>query len=105
MKVLVAYLVLVAIVFLNVPRSLVHDCHGDHTISHQDDEHDSSEAHIDQDDCFACEFDLSVSNVPSIKNYKFYRAFINLNTLGLVQKASNGIREVDNLRGPPSYFA
>ena len=56
MKKVVAFSILCCLVFLNVPRSLVHDC--DH--AHQHDNNGQTSVHFENEDCFLCEFDLDL---------------------------------------------
>lgn len=47
----------------------MHDCEHDHSIeaNHDLDLHADSDLHFEAEDCFACEFDLDVYQVPEIK--------------------------------------
>jgi hypothetical protein len=76
MKHIFIFGILFCLVFLNVPRSFVHDCE-EHEIVHHDsdhnDEHHSNELSfdVDTDNCFICEFDLGFFNVPEFKSVAF----------------------------------
>lgn len=87
MKQLFAFSILFCLVFLNVPRTFVHDC--DDHVHHQDAQHSvENDSHqnddylsfdIDNESCFICEFDLGYfnlmeANIPSFiafYNYTF----------------------------------
>ena len=67
MKQIVTFSILFCLVFLNVPRSFVHDCEHDRfEHSHDDDKHELSiENHVNA--CFVCEFDLGFFSLPDFK--------------------------------------
>lgn len=71
MKQFVAFSILFCLVFLNVPKSFVHDCeHPYHTENHDSDDHhhdDGLTFDVDQESCFICEFDLSFFDVVNAK--------------------------------------
>lgn len=104
----VLYTVLFCIGFLNVPRSLVHDCdaHASHSDSHVSSHHDSSDdsdLHFYQDDCHSCEFQLDYFEVPSfnIDHQSKANYFVHVpKNNGQVQIALN---LTYNLRGPPVF--
>jgi hypothetical protein len=79
MKQLFAFSILFCLVFLNVPRSFVHDC-DDHGIEHNDHNNDDNHnndlsASVDNDSCFICEFDLGFFNVSDLKIPAFAKFF------------------------------
>ena len=100
MKQIVAYSILFCLVFLNVPRTLVHDCHHDEH-SH---EHSSESDHglsFDQDECFVCEFDLDIAPTPIVMSFELadaqYQRFVETK-LNVYSSSKN---EDISLRGPP----
>lgn len=78
MKQLFAFSILFCLVFLNVPRSFVHDC-DDHEIEHNDHNHDNQgndlSASTDNDSCFICEFDLGFFGISDFKIPAFAKFF------------------------------
>lgn len=81
MKQIFTFSILFCLVFLNVPRSFVHDCdhheitHNDS--NHNDEHHDNSDLSldVDNDDCFICEFDLGFFSLPDFKLPAFAKFF------------------------------
>lgn len=76
MKQLFAFSILFCLVFLNVPRSFVHDCdHTYHVENHESDDQNQSESRlsfsVNQESCFICEFDLGFFNVEDVKISSF----------------------------------
>lgn len=71
MKQFVAFSVLFCLVFLNVPKSFVHDCeHPNHIENHDSDDHQHDDGltfDVDQESCFICEFDLGFFDVVNVK--------------------------------------
>lgn len=97
MKQFVALFILFCLTFLNVPRDWVHDC------VHESGAHlnDESSVHIENEECFVCEFDLDVYTVliefePQVKAPISSEIEINLIAEELVDK-QDGLY----LRGPP----
>lgn len=78
MKQIIAFGILFCLVFLNVPKTFIHHCEHDTTEHH--DEHKDVQSGIsvdnDADDCFICEFDLGLFNLPELKIPAFTK-FIN----------------------------
>ncbi len=75
MKQLFAFSILFCLVFLNVPRSFVHDC-DNHEIEHSDDSHNKDlSLNVDDNSCFTCEFDLGFFNVSDLKISAFAKFF------------------------------
>jgi len=78
MKQLFAFSIPFCLVFLNVPRSFVHDCDG-HEIEHSNHNNDNQDhdfsVSVDYDNCFICEFDLGFFNVPELKIPAFAKFF------------------------------
>lgn len=76
MKHIFIFGILFCLVFLNVPRSFVHDC-DEHEFAHHDSEnHDENENNeltidVDNEKCFMCEFDLGFFNIPVFKSPAF----------------------------------
>jgi len=100
-KHLFVYTVLFCLAFLNVPRAFVHDCDSHHE---KDTQHEhTSELSIDQDDCFACEFQLDYFEVPTFSLIKFHFTPIEPLTTKRVQKALNSYVPDYALRGPPNF--
>jgi len=79
MKHIFLFGILFCLVFLNVPRSLVHDCE-EHEIAHHDSDTNNEDNNnnelsldIETNNCFVCEFDLGFFNVPEFKIASFAR--------------------------------
>ncbi len=116
MKQIFAFTLLFCLVFLNVPRSIVHDCEHDHSVeqhdhsehhSHEQDSDHSEEHHLasfesENESCFICEFDLDVFEIPVVKLESFAK-FINST---LVDPEFDCTNQTDftaySLRGPPT---
>jgi hypothetical protein len=105
MKQFIAFFVFISFVSLIVPREWIHDCDHDHAIELADDhDHDHDVNHeksADQDDCFACDYDLdsyhSGEFVLHIPNISFEEEKTNGETVRL--QASR--LDLFQLRGPP----
>lgn len=54
MKLFITYSLLLSFFVLLSPRNLWHECEDNHTF------HSNSEVHLENEDCFACEYDLGV---------------------------------------------
>ncbi len=94
MKQIFAFGLLFCLVFLNVPRSIVHDCEHEHSVehhepsehhSHDHDSNHSEEHHLasfetENESCFICEFDLDVFEIPTVK-FESVAKFRNSNVL------------------------
>lgn len=114
MKQLILYSILFCIGFLNVPRSLVHNCDDHKADSHQHsirhehnqdhDDHSSEEggAHISLDDCHVCEIQLDYFEVPEFRigeASKTHYLIPSPEKVGMPQLVSDLSYD---LRGPPS---
>ncbi len=104
----ILYTVLFCIGFLNVPRSLVHDCdsHASHTESHLSfvDTHDHHDGvHAEQDDCHVCEFQLDFFEVPNFTFSKSAKAQYAIQVPGILGNAAVASFLAYDLRGPPSF--
>ena len=107
-KQLFAYLILASLVFLNVPRDLVHSHeHNDeieHAVDHDADHHDheSEDGSFEEGHCFACEFDFDEAPQPFTFSFKLasvkYGAFVETK----LNLHSNSEFDLFTLRGPPS---
>jgi hypothetical protein len=58
---LISYSLLLSFFVLLTPRTAWHECEHD---EHHQNVHQSSETHVEQDDCFACDFDLGFISQP-----------------------------------------
>ena len=102
MKILLSALVLFCLVFLNVPRQLVHDCDHHHASTEHHDESSDSNISLEGDDCFVCEFDLGFFQVSQ------ELAFNPLNgDYFILNESANDLHKADLLgakvlRGPPA---
>ena len=112
-KQIIAFSILFCLVFLNVPRGLVHDCDHNSSIHHDSSDHDTSDhddsSHSDsenqlsfeQDDCFTCEFQLDIAPTPFALSLKLadqhYAQFVETK---LNLYASSEF-DLFSLRGPP----
>ena len=106
MKQFIVYSILFCLAFLNVPRSLVHECHHDtaaHVHKHDaDSDSDEVTTTIDQDECFICEFDVDVFECPAPFIPKYYRQNNATQTEVPVSKVKQEEFEMFTLRGPPT---
>ena len=98
MKRVFTYSILCCLVFLNVPRSLVHDCNHEH----QKDRNGEISVHYENEDCFLCEFDLDLYD-----NFDFTGApFAKFTNYTIVQSTVDYSNPVDfnafSHRGPPT---
>ena len=112
MKHIFAFGLLFCLVFLNVPRSIVHDCEHEHSVEHQrHSEHHSQDHSEDQnlasietenEGCFICEFDLDVFEIPRLK-FESVAKFSNSN---VVDPKFDCLGQTDfsafSHRGPPT---
>lgn len=80
----------------------MHDCdHDEH--SHQHSSESNQGLSIDQDECFVCEFDLDIAEIPTPFNREMFKRD---NSAFVVQQASQFVREefdLFSLRGPPHF--
>jgi len=104
----ILYTVLFCIGFLNVPRTLVHDCdsHASHTESHisieeTDDHHNG--LHAEQDDCHICEFQLDFFEVPNLVFPKSAKAQYGIQVPGILGDSAIASLLSYDLRGPPAF--
>lgn len=107
MKQIVTFSILSCLVFLNVPRSFVHDCeHQVHSLNvenHQQRNDDGMEVfNIDQNHCFICEFDLDSYQCPEIKiaSFSFFYNY-SFNEIILDYSEPNKFHAFSH-RGPPA---
>ena len=106
MKQILAFSILICLVFLNVPRSFVHDCK-EHDKAHHDsdhnDEHHRNELSfdVDTDNCFICEFDLGFFNVPEFKTASFAKFYSFTFITSSVDYLSPDDFNAFSHRGPP----
>ena len=80
MKQLFAFSILFCLVFLNVPRSLVHNCEhsidqNSESIHHHNNGNEEAVFDVDREHCFICEFDLGFFNVVYAKAPSFATFF------------------------------
>ena len=107
MKQLFAFSILFCLVFLNVPRSFVHNCnHEGHNIDVKDHQHNSdnqvTSLDVDQGACFICEFDLGFFNVSESKNPAFAKFFDYTFNKPSVECLSPDEFSAFSHRGPPN---
>lgn len=108
MKKILGIVILLCLVFLNVPRQLVHSCDDHAHESHQKhaghsdgDDHDViSEA--DQDACFYCDFDLGFFSTSEFLSLNKSKAFIVKPTEQCLAWLSSELNSSLQLRGPPA---
>lgn len=118
MKLFFAYSVLFCLVFLNVPRELVHDCNHDHVTHGHSEDHQhgdeqidllstldgSSHTHLENEDCFVCEFDLGFFELTVFAIPKFIASQFE----PIVGVESDRVNRTDFSafphRGPPQLF-
>lgn len=67
MKSIIAYSLMLSFLVLLTPRSIWHECEH-HDLEHK---HSSNEQTYDQNDCFACDFDLGIISQPSFIQFIF----------------------------------
>ncbi len=108
MKQIFAFTLLFCLVFLNVPRSIVHDCEHDHFVEHHDDsEHHSDDQNLasfetENENCFICEFDLDVFEAPEAEFASFAK-FVNSTVVEPTFVCSNQTDfSAYSHRGPPT---
>ena len=95
---LLSYSLLLSFFVLLTPRETWHECDHD---EHHHDVHQSSETHVEKDDCFACDFDLGIVSTPVLATFNFqktdYPKGVARNVPGLELDAFSSF----SLRGPP----
>ena len=99
MKQVFAYSLLFCLVFLNVPRTLVHDCH------HQEQEDHSgisADTHIENESCFICDFDLGFYTIESPIFFNYTKQTPMRITEAVVDRCSIDPICHSLLRGPPA---
>lgn len=107
MKQLIAFSILFCLVFLNVPRSFVHDCeHKIHyTDSHNLESHHQNDGkisfNVNQESCFICEFDLGFFDKVDFKIPSFTAFFNYTFNEPSVQYVSPDEFKAFSHRGPP----
>ncbi len=82
MKHIFIFSVLFCLVFLNVPRSLVHNCEDHHEVEHHvisdnEKQKQSNDLSFDVEGntCFVCEFDLGFFHIPDFRLPAFAKYF------------------------------
>lgn len=102
MKQLSIFSILFCLVFLNVPRSLVHECHHNSEVhKKQSNSSPDKDLSFDADDCFACEFVLDYAELSTPFegqiNKVYAAAFVRNVASKYIQEKFN----LFSLRGPP----
>lgn len=91
----VVYALLLSFFVVLSPRELWHDCDEHHKV------HVNNEVHLEQKDCFACEFDLGIISVPYLHFFSFEKQiFLKFD---ITRIPFFHVKEFDSflLRGPP----
>jgi hypothetical protein len=95
LKLIIAYTLLASFFVLLTPRKIWHDCDHHKVI-------DSSEIHFDKDECYACDFSLSVVSQPQVFTYYFIKAYFTKFDLTLSSLYFKKKFEHFPHRGPPT---
>lgn len=100
MKKFLIYTILFCLGFLNIPRSLVHDCDY-HNASTTSEEGNDATVHFEQDTCFVCEFQLDFFEIPTFSlHINSISEFLGTRVLP-TQKVAAAQVDSFSLRGPP----
>jgi hypothetical protein len=95
---LISYSLLLSFFVLLTPRDVWHDCHHD---DHHHEIEQSSETHAEQDDCFACDFDLGFYTFSSPYFFSLNQRFNYENPKRILSRLNDFEGFSFSLRGPP----
>lgn len=108
MKRIVGIVILLCLVFLNVPRQFVHSCndHARETHNKFSDGEDCSDQSVitetGEDECFYCNFDLGYFSTSEVLTLNTTLDFVAETTDLSYEFVSSNLNSPSQLRGPPS---
>lgn len=100
MKQWVSYFILFSLLLVTVPREWVHHC--EHTDSYSTFDDQGAEAHLQQDDCFACDYHLDVIDCFDLDLLRVHSLPVSQLYIELNDQVIVDMYGVEQRRGPPA---